>query len=64
MEFFSELAKSHRDGVNITYTFLDENTLLLNNGEEKELSDEDKIKIQFKNNTEEIRLKDLYNLNH
>ncbi|MDD1502791.1 zf-HC2 domain-containing protein [Lysinibacillus sp. CNPSo 3705] len=62
--FFSELAKSHRDGVNITYTFLDENTLLLNNGEEKELSDEDKIKIQFKNNTEEIRLKDLYNLNH
>ncbi|KOS61650.1 zf-HC2 domain-containing protein [Lysinibacillus agricola] len=61
--FFSELATSYRDGVNITYTFLDKNTLLLNNGEKKELTDEDKINIQFKNNTEEIKLKDLYDLN-
>lgn len=61
--FVSGLAMSNSDGVNITYTFLDENTLLLNNGEKKELTDDDKINILFKNNTEEIKLKDLYNIN-
>lgn len=60
LNLFSEVAMSHKDGVNITYTFLDENTLLLNNGEKKQLTDADKITIQFKNNTEEIKLKDLY----
>ncbi|MCL1702502.1 zf-HC2 domain-containing protein [Lysinibacillus sp. Bpr_S20] len=60
LNLFSEVAMSYKDGVNITYTFLDENTLLLNNGEKKQLTDADKITIQFKNNTEEIKLKDLY----
>lgn len=58
---FSELATANTDGVDITYSFLDENTLLLDNGEEKKLTDEDKIEIQYKDHTEEIRLKDLYN---
>lgn len=57
----SELAIAQQDGANITYTFLDENTLLLNNGEKRKLTDEDKIEIQFKDHSEEIQLKDLYN---
>jgi Putative zinc-finger len=48
------------DEINITYTFLDENTLLLDNGKEKKLTDEDKISIQYKNSTKDISLKDLY----
>ena len=50
------------DGIEITYTFLDENTLLLDNGKVKKLSDEDKVYIQFKDKTEEIAVKDLYHL--
>ncbi|SDC96513.1 Putative zinc-finger [Terribacillus halophilus] len=57
---FSELAISLQDGTDITYTFLDENTLLLPNGEEKKLTDKDKLQIIYKNSTEEILLKDLY----
>ncbi|MFB7158239.1 zf-HC2 domain-containing protein [Lysinibacillus sp. NPDC056232] len=57
---FSEPARILKDGSNVTFTFLDENTLLLDNGEEKKLTDEDKILIQYKNSTEEILLKDLY----
>lgn len=56
----SKLAINLQDGTDVTYTFLDENTLLLNNGEEKKLTDDDKIEIQYKNHSEEIRLKDLY----
>ncbi|MFD1168592.1 zf-HC2 domain-containing protein [Oceanobacillus caeni] len=56
----SELAIAQQGGTDITYTFLDENTLLLPNGKEKKLTDEDKITIQYKDSTEEIRLKDLY----
>lgn len=59
----SELVIARQDGTDIIYTFLDENTLLLNNGEEKKLTDEDKIEIQYKDHSEEIRLKDLYNNN-
>lgn len=58
---FSEPAKILKDGSPVTLTFLDENTLLLGNGEEKKLTDKDKILIQYKNSTEEIVLKDLYN---
>jgi hypothetical protein len=58
----SNLAKSQQDGTDITYTFLDENTLLLDNGEEKKLTDDDKIIIQYKDRSEEIRLKDLYHI--
>lgn len=57
----SKLAIARQDGTDIIYTFLDENTLLLNNGEEKKLTDEDKIEIQYKDHLEEIKLKDLYN---
>ena len=58
----SELAISRQDGTDVTYTFLDENTLLLDNGEEKKLTDDDKIIIQYKDRSEEIRLKDLYHI--
>ena len=57
---FSEPARILKDGSNVTFTFSDENTLLLGNGEEKQLTGEEKILIQYKNSTEEIRLKDLY----
>jgi Putative zinc-finger len=49
-----------KDGINITYTFLDENTLILDNGKEKKLNDDDKISIQYKDRTKDIPLKDLY----
>ncbi|MFJ7954329.1 zf-HC2 domain-containing protein [Lysinibacillus sp. NPDC096418] len=58
---FSEPARILEDGSNVTVTFLDENTLILFDGEEKKLTDEDKITIRYKNSTEEIKLKDLYN---
>ncbi|MFJ7936719.1 zf-HC2 domain-containing protein [Sporosarcina sp. NPDC096371] len=56
----SEPARILKDGSPVTFTFLDANTLILGNGEEMKLTDEDKILIQYKNSTEEIRLKDLY----
>ncbi|WP_077601489.1 zf-HC2 domain-containing protein [Oceanobacillus sojae] len=56
----SELAAAQQGGTDITYTFLNENTLLLDNGEEKKLTEDDKIKIQYKDHSEEILLKDLY----
>lgn len=58
---FSEAASLFKDGSEITYTFIDENTLLLDNGEQRKLTDEDILKIQYKDTTEEIILKDLYN---
>jgi len=57
---FSELPRIVKGGSPVTFTFLDENTLILD-GEERKLTDEDKITIRYKNSTEEIRLKDLYN---
>lgn len=56
----SKPASIFKDGSPVTFTFLDANTLILDNGEEMKLTDEDKILIQYKNSTEEIRLKDLY----
>lgn len=56
----SEPASIFKDGSPVTFTFLDANTLILDNGEEMKLTDEDEILIQYKNSTEEIRLKDLY----
>lgn len=58
---FSEISKMVKDGSPVTFIFLDENTLSLGNGEKKKLTDEDKILIQYKNSTEEILVKDLYN---
>ncbi|GIO22764.1 zf-HC2 domain-containing protein [Oceanobacillus sp. J11TS1] len=57
----SEIAMLYKSGADITYTFLDENTLLLPNGEAKKLTDKDKIEIQYKDHSEEILLTDLYN---
>ncbi|MGE7921346.1 zf-HC2 domain-containing protein [Viridibacillus sp. NPDC093762] len=57
---FSTPAKLLQDGVNITYTFLDENTLLLDNGKEKKLTDDDRVSIQYKDKTDVIPIKDLY----
>lgn len=50
-----------KDGIDITYTFIDENTLLLDNGQKKKLTEKDKISIMYKNRTHEISIKDLYN---
>lgn len=61
---FSSSAKILKDGVSITYTFLDENTLLLDNGEEKKLTDEDKVSIHYKDKTDVISIKDLYDKNN
>ncbi|WP_226672305.1 zf-HC2 domain-containing protein [Rossellomorea aquimaris] len=52
------------DGINITYTFLDENTLLLDNGKEKKLTADDKLSIQYKDHTKEVSLMDLYQPDH
>lgn len=57
---FSEAATLFKGGSNVTYTFLDENTLLLDNGKEKTLTEKDKIYIMYKDRTEEIVIKDLY----
>lgn len=57
---FSEAATLFNGRSNVTYTFLDENTLLLDNGKEKTLTDKDKIYIMYKDRTEEIVVKDLY----
>ncbi|MGE7931621.1 zf-HC2 domain-containing protein [Viridibacillus arvi] len=57
---FSEAATLFNGRSNVTYTFLDENTLLLDNGNEKTLTDKDKIYIMYKDRTEEIVVKDLY----
>ncbi|MDM8100687.1 MULTISPECIES: zf-HC2 domain-containing protein [Oceanobacillus] len=61
LNYFSEVASNHQNGSEITYTFLDENTLLLPDGTEKKLTEEDIIHIQYKDRTKEIQLKDLYN---
>jgi len=57
---FSELASSVQDGTDVTYTFLDENNLVLPNGKETKLTNQDKIQIVYKNSMEEIPLKTLY----
>lgn len=61
LNYFSEVASDRQNGSEITYTFLDENTLLLPDGTEKKLTEEDIIHIQYKDRTKEIQLKDLYN---
>lgn len=57
---FSEVSSLVKDGSPVTYTFVDENTLLLYNGKEKKLTEKDKLYIKYKDKTEEILLKDLY----
>lgn len=57
---FSELASSVQNGTDISYKFLDEDHVVLPNGEETQLTDKDKLQIIYKNSTEEIPLRDLY----
>ncbi|QTD39521.1 zf-HC2 domain-containing protein [Sporosarcina sp. Te-1] len=57
---FSEASNLLKDGSNVRFTFLDENTLLLHNGKERKLTEKDKLYIKYKDRTEEIVLKDLY----
>lgn len=57
---FSTSAKLLKDGISISYTFLDENTLLLDNGKKQKITDEDNVSIQYKDRTEVIPVKDLY----
>ncbi|MCM3311826.1 zf-HC2 domain-containing protein [Shouchella rhizosphaerae] len=61
---FSTPAKLLKNGSGITFTFADENTLLLYNGKEKKLTDEDKVTIQYKDKTDVIPIKDLYDKNN
>ncbi|VXC52984.1 putative zinc finger protein [Bacillus sp. 349Y] len=49
-----------KDGIDITYTFINKNTLLLDNGKKKKITEEDKISIMYKDSTQEIAIKDLY----
>lgn len=58
---FSSPAKLLKDGGGITFTFEDENTLLLYNGKKKKLTDEDKITIQYEDKTDVIPIKNLFN---
>lgn len=57
---FSTPAEILKDGINVTFTFLDENTLLLDNGKKYKIKDEDKVSIHYKDRTEEVFVKDLY----
>ncbi len=43
-----------------SFTFADENTLVLFNGKKKKLTDEDKVTIQYKDKADEIPIKDSY----
>lgn len=61
---FSSPAKLLSDGSGISFTFADENTLVLSNGKKKDLTDEDKVTIQYKDKTDEIPIKDLYDTGH
>lgn len=49
-----------KDETNITYTFLDENTLLLGDDKQQKLTGREKIYIQYKDGIDEITLSDLY----
>ncbi|WP_430494343.1 anti-sigma factor family protein [Rossellomorea marisflavi] len=49
-----------KDGVSVTYTFADKDTLVLNDERKIKLTDDDKVTVQYDGRTEEIRLKDLY----
>lgn len=57
---FSETATYLKDKSSVTYTFIDENTLLSYDGKEIKLTDKDKIQIKYKDHTEEILLNKLY----
>lgn len=61
---FSTPAKLLKDGVRVTYTFVDEDTLLLDNGKKQKIKDTDKIFIHYKDRTDEILVKDLYEASH
>jgi hypothetical protein len=58
---FSTSATILKDGTSYTFTFLDENTLLLDNGEKQKINGKDKISIHYKDKTEEVFIQDLYN---
>lgn len=49
-----------KGGFSIPYTFLDENTLLVDNGKKQKIKDTDTISIHYRDRTEKILVKDLY----
>ena len=57
---FSTAAKLLKDGDGISFIFADANTLLLYDGQKKKLTDADKVTIQYKDKTDVISIKDLY----
>lgn len=59
---FSDSAKLLKDGISVIYTFVDKNTLLLDNGKKQKIKDTDKVSIHYKDRTDEILVKDLYNV--
>ncbi|WP_413524542.1 zf-HC2 domain-containing protein [Carnobacterium divergens] len=57
---FSKVATVLQKGTSLTYTFINENTLLLPNGKEHKLTDSDIIQIKYKDKIQKIPLKELY----
>lgn len=57
---FSKVATVLQKGTSLTYTFINENTLLLPNGKEQKLTDSDIIQIKYKDKIQKIPLKELY----
>lgn len=57
---YGEVSDQFRDGVSVTYTFADKDTLILNDGKKIKLTDDDKVTVRYDGRTEEIRLKDLF----
>lgn len=57
---FSKVATVLQKGTSLTYTFINENTLLLPNGKEHKLTDGDIIQIKYKDKIQKIPLKELY----
>lgn len=57
---FSKIATVLQKGTSLTYTFINENTLLLPNGKEHKLTDSDIIQIKYKDKIQKIPLKELY----
>lgn len=59
---FTPSTKLLKDGISIRYTFVDNNTLLLDDGKKQKIKDEDKVTIHYKDSTDEILVKDLYEI--
>lgn len=57
---YGEISSMYKEGDSVTYTFADKDTLILDDGREIKLTDDDKVTVRYDGRTEEIRLKDLF----